>query len=189
MAVGGKQSNQTGAGDAITRDEVFELLSNHRRRYALHVAKQTDGDSELSDIAEQVAAWENGKAQSEITSNERHRVYTSMQQTHLPAMDRAGVIDYDNGTVTLTEQAADLDVYMDVVPEDSIPWGQYYLGLAAFSLALVAAVWLGIFPEWIPGLAWAALIGVLFSLSATYHVYQSREMVLGGSGKPPELRP
>ncbi len=136
---GGKQSNQTGAGDAITRDEVFDLLSNHRRRYALHVAKQTDGDSELSDIAEQVAAWENGKPQSEITSSERHRVYTSMQQTHLPAMDRAGVIEYDNGTVTLTEQAADLDVYMDVVPEDSIPWGQYYLGLAVLSGAIVGA--------------------------------------------------
>jgi len=187
MAVGGKQSNQIGAGDAITRDEVFELLSNHRRRYALHVAKQTDGDSELSDIAEQVAAWENGKTQGEITSNERHRVYTSMQQTHLPAMDRAGVIDYDNGTVTLTEQAADLDVYMDVVPEDSIPWGQYYLGLAVLSGAVVGAAGLGVFPDSIPDLAWAGLVVMLFLCSGLYHVWQSQQLRLGAGEKPPDV--
>ena len=187
MAVGGKQSDQTGAGNAITRDKVFELLSNHRRRYALHVAKQTDGASELSDIAEQVAAWENGKAQSEITSSERHRVYTSMQQTHLPAMDRAGVIDYDNGTVTLTEQAADLDVYMDVVPEDSIPWGQYYLGLAVLSGAVVGAAGLDVFPASVPDIAWAALVVTLFLCSGLYHVWQSRQLRLGTGEKPPDV--
>ena len=41
---------------SIPKDDVFELLSNHRRRYALHAIKQTDGSSELSDLAEQVAA-------------------------------------------------------------------------------------------------------------------------------------
>lgn len=187
MAVGGKQSNQTGAGDAITRDEVFDLLSNHRRRYALHVAKQADGDSELSDIAEQVAAWENGKPQSEITSSERHRVYTSMQQTHLPVMDRAGVIEYDNGTVTLTEQAADLDVYMDVVPDDSIPWGQYYLGLSVLSGAVVSAAGLDVFPASIPDLAWAGLVVMLFLCSGLYHVWQSQQLRLGAGETPPDV--
>ncbi|AFK21215.1 hypothetical protein E6P09_17365 (plasmid) [Haloferax mediterranei ATCC 33500] len=172
----------------VSRDDVYGLLSNHRRRYALHAIKQNDGPTELSNLAEQVAAWENGKVVHEVTSTERHRVYTSMQQTHLPALERAGVITHDNGTITLTEQATDLDVYLDVVPGNSIPWAEYYLGLSAVALALVAAVWVGVFPEWIPKLAWATLISLLFLGSAAYHVYQNRSMRLGEADRPPEVR-
>lgn len=171
----------------LSRDEVFELLSSHRRRYALHAAKQADGPVELSEIAEQVAAWENDKTRSEITSDERHRVYTSMQQTHLPTMDRAGIIEYDNGTVTLTDDVGSLEVYMDVVPEQSIPWSQYYLGLSVFSTGVLVAAWAGIFPEVVPALAWAGLVVALFLVSALYHVWQSRKMRLGTTGPPPEV--
>jgi len=172
---------------SIPKDDVFELLSNHRRRYALHAIKQTDGSSELSDLAEQVAAWENDKPQSEITSSERHRVYTSMQQTHLPTMDEAGVIDYDNGTVTLTSQAADLDIYMDVVPQDSIPWGQYYLGLGIVCAGLLLAVAVDLIPPIIPDIAWGLLAVALFLGSALYHVWQSRKLRLGAGDKPPDM--
>nr|WP_267636226.1 hypothetical protein [Halovenus rubra] len=153
----------------------------------MHIAKQTDGSLELSDIAEQIAAWENGKSLAEITSDERHRVYTSMQQTHLPTMDRAGVINYDNGTVTLTEEATNLDVYLDVVPEQSIPWGQYYLGLSAFSAALLASVLMGVFPASVPNLAWGGIVVGLFSVSALYHVWESQRMRLGAAETPPDI--
>jgi len=172
---------------SLSRDEAFDILSNHRRRYALHAVKQTEGSLELSEIAEQVAAWENGKSLTDITTTERHRVYTSLQQTHLPTMDRAGVIEYDNGTVQLTPQAEDLDIYLDVVPGNSIPWGEYYLGLAGLSGAVIAAVRLGIFPSSIPDLAWGALIVVVFALSAAYHVWQSRRFRLGTDHDPPEI--
>jgi len=186
---GTERTGDTGdEGHGVSRDEIFSLLSNHRRRYALHAAKATEGEEvELSELAEQVAAWENGKPQSEITSTERHRVYTSMQQTHLPTMDRAGIVEYDNGTVEVTEQAQDLEVYMDVVPEQSIPWGQYYLGLSVFSAALLAGVWLGAAPSSVPGLAWGGLIFALFAGSAVYHVWQSRRMRLGAADTPPEI--
>ncbi|QGN07450.1 hypothetical protein Hrd1104_09095 [Halorhabdus sp. CBA1104] len=172
---------------ALSRDEAFDLLSNHRRRYALHAVKQTEESVELAEIAEKVAAWENDKDRKDVTSTERHRVYTSLQQTHLPTMDRAGVIDFDNGTVTLTAQAEALDIYMDVVPEDSIPWGQYYLGLAALSSGLVAGAWAGVFPSSIPDLAWAILVIVLLAGSALYHVWQSRQFRVGVGEQPPEI--
>jgi len=173
---------------SIQRTEVYEILSNPRRRYALHAIKSEDGTTELSDVAEQVAAWENDKPVSEVTSDERHLAYSSIQQNHIPKLKRAGIIRHDNGTIELTEKARDLDVYFDVVPDDSIPWAEYYLGLGAVSLGLVAAVWVGVFPESVPNLAWAAIIAVLFTASAAYHVYQNREMSLGSDGKPPELR-
>ncbi|MFT4881353.1 MAG: hypothetical protein ACI9CA_000112 [Natronomonas sp.] len=40
----------------VDRDETFNLLSNHRRRYALHYCKRRDDPVTLSDLAEQVAA-------------------------------------------------------------------------------------------------------------------------------------
>ena len=181
------ENRSSGTPEPLSRDEIFDLLSNHRRRYALHAVKRIDGDVEIADITEQVAAWENGKSREEITAQERHRVYTSMQQTHLPAMDRAGVIEYDNGTVTLADGAENLEVYMDIVPEQSIPWGEYYLGLAAVSGALLAAVSAGVFPESIPVLAWGWLVVVLLAGSALYHVVQSRRMRLGATDTPPEI--
>ncbi|OYR38330.1 hypothetical protein DJ82_12130 [Halorubrum sp. Ib24] len=173
---------------SLSRNEVYEILSNPRRRYSLHAIKNEDGTTELSDVAEQVAAWENDKSVSEITSSERHLAYSSIQQNHIPKLERAGIITHDSGTIELTEEARDLDVYVDVVPGDSIPWAEYYLGLGAVSLGLVAAVWVGVFPESVPSLAWAAVIAVLFTASAAFHVFQNREMNLGSDGKPPELR-
>ena len=181
------ENRSSGTPEPLSRDEIFDLLSNHRRRYALHAVKRIDGDVEIADITEQVAAWENGKSREEITSQERHRVYTSIQQTHLPAMNRAGIIEYDNGTVTLADGAENLEVYMDIVPEQSIPWGEYYLGLAAVSGALLAAAGAGVFPESIPALAWGWLVVVLFAGSALYHVVQSRRMRLGATDTPPEI--
>lgn len=142
---------------------------------------------ELSDLAEQVAAWEYEKERTELHSDERRRVYTAMQQTHLPTMDEAGIIEYEDQTIELTEHAEDLDVYMDIVPGSSIPWGQYYLGLSAVSAALVASAWVNVYPASVPDLAWAALIVTAFSLSAAFHVYRSRQMRLGGDGAPAEV--
>lgn len=180
------QSQQEGS--ALARDEVYSLLSNSRRRFALHAAKRSDDDIGIAELAEQVAAWENGKKINEITSDERHRVYTSMQQVHLPTMDRAGIIDFDNRTVRLTEEADQLDVYMDVVPAQSIPWGQYYLGLSVLAAALVGAVWAGVFPSAVPDLAWTAAVVVAFFISALYHVWHSGQMRLGEGDLPPEVR-
>lgn len=179
--------NYNTRGSSLSSDEIHDLLSNPRRRHTLHIMKRDGGTAELSSIAEQVAAWENEKPRSEITSQERHLVYTSIQQNHIPRLERAGVITHDRGSIKLTSEAEELDVYMDIVPGNSIPWGEYYLGLSAFSLALIAAVWIDVFPASIPDLAWAALISVLFTGSAVYHVYKNQEMMLGGGNAPPEF--
>lgn len=170
-----------------SRDDVFTILSNRRRRYALHACKCAETPIELSDLAEQVAAWEYEKDRQELQSDERRRVYTAMQQTHLPTMEKAGVIEYEDQTIELTERAEDLDIYMDVVPGNSIPWGEYYLGLSGVSAALIASAWMGVYPVSVPDLAWAGLIVTAFLLSALFHVFRSRQMRLGGDDAPAEV--
>ncbi len=166
--------------------EVFDLLSNHRRRYAIHFCKQEERPVSLSDLAEQVAAWEQDKEVDELEWAERKRVYTSLQQTHLPTLDDAGMIHYEDGEVELTDRAEQLEVYLDVVPSDSIPWGVYYLGLSAVAYVVLGTVWAGILPTGpVPALGWAALAVAPFAVSAAVHVYQSRKYRLGEVDTPP----
>lgn len=171
----------------VTRDELFDILSSHRRRYAIHAIKQNGGKAELSDLAEQVAAWENEKPLDELAADERHCVYTSLQQTHLPAMDRAGVVEFDRGTAVMTDQADALDVYIDVVPEDSIPWGEYYLGLSVVSMGIVLAESVSLLPSEVPVVVWMGLVVMLVFCSAVYHTWQSRKYQIGTESSPPEV--
>ena len=172
--------------DTSRRGEIFDLLSNRRRRYAIHYCKQVGEPVTLSDLAEQVAAWELDKDVEALTSAERKRVYTALQQSHLPTLERADVIEFEDHTIELTDEAAALEVYLDIVPPDSIPWGVYYLGLSALGFVVLAGVWAEVVPTGpVPALGWAALVLALVAASAVAHVVTSRRYRLGELERPP----
>lgn len=181
-----KTRGQGSAG--VSRDDLFDVLSNHRRRYALHSLKQRNGTTGVGDLAEEIAAWENGVSIPDLTATQRKRVYTALQQFHLPKMDTTGIVAFDSsrGVVSLTDAADGLDVYLDVVTADDIPWSRYYLGLSALSFAIVIGVWLAPF-ELLPTMAWAALVTGVFLVSSLVHTYYNRGMRLGSDGTPPDF--
>ncbi|WP_226039569.1 hypothetical protein [Natrinema sp. DC36] len=190
MATTGESQSATARStkrdDQSQEGEIFDLLSNQRRRYAIHYCKREDEPVTLGDLAEHVAAWELDKEVEAITSAERKRVYTSLQQTHLPTLERAGMIEFDDRTIELTDEAAELDVYLDIVPGDSVPWAVYYLGLTAVGSVVMAGLWLEVVPtETVPELGWATAIFGLFAVSAVVHVVQNRRMRLGEMDRPP----
>ncbi len=175
----------------ISEDELFDVLANQRRRFAVHLLKREEADSiAIGDMAEQIAAWENGIDMKEITGNERKRVYTALQQSHLPKMDDAGVVDFnkDRGIVEPTPALQNVDLYMDVVEGREIPWSDYYLGLSGVTVALTGAVWLDAWPfVLLPDMAWMLAIVVAFAFSAITHKYYTAEMKVGEPEEPPEL--
>jgi len=137
-------------------------------------------------VAEQVAAWELGKEIPELDYAERKRVYTSLQQTHLPRLDDAGMIKFENGRVETTDQVEQLEVYMDIVPEDSLPWGEYYLGLSVLGVGIIGGAGVGVLPtSLISELGWALVFLAVLLSSAAYHVYQNRRNRLGSMDQPP----
>ncbi len=81
--------------DPVAMDDVFGLLGNQRRRYVLKYLSTTNETITLSELAEQIAAWERGKDIAEITSKERERTYVSLYQCHLPKMAEVTAISYD----------------------------------------------------------------------------------------------
>lgn len=168
------------------KDEIYGLLSNHRRRYVLHYLKRNNSSTKLSDLAEQVAAWEQNKSVNELTSAERKRVYTSLQQTHLDRLADAGMITFEGDTIELTDDAKQLEVYLDIVPHGSIPWGIYYVGLSALSLVVIGGIWLDIIPtDTVPTVAFAAVLVLAFLISSVFHVLQNHQYRLDRMEKPP----
>lgn len=175
-----------------SRDEMFDLLSNHRRRYALHHLQRNDERADLGELSERIAAWENRKELREVTAAERKRVYTSLQQFHLPRMNESGVLEFDDrsGEVELGPAAENLDLYLEVVEGRDVPWSQYYLALTALNLVLLATTHLGVGPvAQLPAMAFDAFVVTTFGSSALVHAYYNlSEMRLGSDPVPEEIR-
>jgi len=173
-----------------SEDDLFEVLSNRRRRYAVHAIKQEGEAVKLGDIAERVASWEYDVAKSELSYDERKRVYTALQQSHLPTMDDAGIVKYnkERGIIEPKPALKDADVYLDIVQGSEIPWSQYYLGLSGVMASLVLGLWVGAWPlTMVPTLGWMVGIVVAFAMSAAIHTYYSKRTRIGSGDTPPEL--
>jgi hypothetical protein len=176
--------------ETLSNDALYGALSQKRRRYALHYLKQRDEPIAVRDLAEQVAAWENEKRVEELTSQERKRVYIALYQSHLSTMDTEGLVDYDedDGTVVLSDSMQEIDLYMEVVPEESVPWSLYYAGLTVANALVLALAWFDVRPfTMLPDLAWGVVVLVTFGVSAFVQFYYSRQMRIGDDGPPPEL--
>jgi DNA-binding transcriptional ArsR family regulator len=170
--------------EPLSKDDIFTVLSNERRRFVLRYLKDHEEAVQIRDLAQQVASWENDVPIEQLNYKQRKRVYTSLHQTHLPKLDDCGIVEYDRDrkTVALTDRIETLDIYLEVVPENDIPWSQYYLGLATVSLAVVAAAWLELFPfSLLPGIAYAGLVAGALGVSAAVHTYRSRSLAEGQS--------
>lgn len=85
--------------DALSTDEVYELLSVPRRRYVLAYLWWVDGAVSKTTLAFHVATGEGGAA------DEYECVRETLVHNHLPKLDDFGVVDYDraNDAVALAD--------------------------------------------------------------------------------------
>jgi len=183
-------SGASEGGESLSKTEIFDVLRNQRRRFVLQYLKRNETPVELGELATQVAAWEYDTTTDGVTSAQRKRVYTTLQQTHLPKMDEVGIVAYDadEGTIERTDATAELTVYLEIVPGNEFAWRELYLSLGAVSCALVAALWGDVYPlTAISDLAWATVISAVVTAAAVAHLYHERHMRLGEQEVPPEI--
>jgi hypothetical protein len=175
----------------LSPEDAYEVLSNARRRHVIHCLLQKEGGISLRELSRQVAAWENDLEPDEVTSKQRKRVYTALHQSHLPKMDDTGAIEYDSdrSIVSPTDRVADLRLYLEVVPEDEIPWSVYYTGIGIVCGGCALLSWAELIPfSLLGGYAWAGLTALLVILSGAIHIWMARRHELGSEGPPLELR-
>lgn len=134
--------------EPLSADEAFDILSNSRRRYALHYLAEHPEGITLQELAREVAAWENEIPAESLSKKQQKRVYVSLYQTHIPKLESIGVIEYDDdsGMITLTDRAAEVTTYLDSDESGSDAWYRYYIGLVVASLAAFTATVLDIWP-------------------------------------------
>jgi hypothetical protein len=108
-------------GERLPYDVVFGLLANERRRRTLTYLTESENPTTLSNLAEHIASLETGKPVRALSSSERKRVYVGLYQCHLPKMDDANVIDYNQsrGTIEIRPEADQLLCYLPDDPEET----------------------------------------------------------------------
>ncbi len=150
--------------EELPMDEIFHLLQSHRRRLTLHYLRGTDGAVDMREVVEEVAAEEYDTTPEQLDSTRRQRVYISLYQRHLPKLDDAGIIvyDQDRGWVERTDRADVLDTFLLNEPDpvkgtNSGPtpalttshahqWNLYYRYATVGCLVLIATAWFDLLP-------------------------------------------
>lgn len=155
----------------LSKDTIFELLKNQRRRYVLRYLADDPGPVRLRDLAERIAAWENDKPMSALSSDERKRVYVGLYQCHLTKMDDAGVVEFnqDRGLITLGERAPLLYEYLDPRGSTEGTWSLGYLGLALASAVLALLVEAGLLFGALSASATTGVVVAAFCVLALVH--------------------
>ena len=127
------------------------ILGNDRRILVIEYLQKSEGKAELRDLVEYIA-------EKEGNTERKHRksIYVSLMQTHIPKMQREGVISYEHGTIKLIKVPLNVNLYMEVVSKNDISWSTFYIGT---SLIFIAA---GIFLN-DPPLMIAAIIYTLIA--------------------------
>ena len=149
-------------------DVVFDVLKNRRRRLVLRYLHQISERTTLSDLSEHIAAIENDKHESELTSSERKRVYVCLYQCHLPKMDDAGVLEFvsDRGTVVLADETDEFTRYLDLDATDQRrDWPRYYLALSAVGGVVFVGQRLLFASDVLSGIIMGVLVGLFVNLA------------------------
>lgn len=145
---------------------------------------------ELSDLVTQVAAWENGTDPDQLSYDDRKSVHISLYQHHVPKMDEAGVVDYDQrgGVVELRVDPGEVAGFLRTFEHTGIQWDLYFPALSAVVAPVVLLAAADAIPGPVPGLAWAALAAVAVAASSLAFLYDSRyRSSIRSDVPPPEL--
>lgn len=100
----------------VRTDTVHDVLANKHRRYAIDCLQKYDEPLTLADLANEVSARENGTRVTDIPAEEMKDVYMELYHVHVPKMEEAGIVAYDQDRdlVTLTENADQLTPYLNL---------------------------------------------------------------------------
>lgn len=97
-------------------DQIFDLLSEERRRYALYYLEQQDTAVSVNDLAEQVAEWETNGASNTIPDAKYKQIKVNLRHRDLPKASELQYIRYDQeaGFIELTEAPTEFEAVLHV---------------------------------------------------------------------------
>lgn len=108
---GDERANDLGANPSF--DELFDVLSHHRRRYVIECLIRYGSPMTLPDLADECVVMEHQRAFDSIPAETVKQMYMSLYHTHIPELVECGAVEYDqeSDSVALVD-AAQFDSYL-----------------------------------------------------------------------------
>lgn len=115
-------------------DEVFELFSSERRRFALYYLEEADGKVHVDELAEQIERWESDPESEGAVDDRYDEMRISLEHTHLPKVREAEHVEYEreNQQLRISGLSIESDVLLSVTKAierpsepDDIDFGDY----------------------------------------------------------------
>lgn len=167
------------------KDTIFDVLRNRRRRYVLRYLGEHEGVVELGALAEALADWES-EGDEYMTYKDRKRAYVSLYQTHLPKLDRAGIVEYNQprGTVEIGPEYHHVKGLLQYSHDGTLLWHRLYLGSGVATVGVLGLAQLTVFPfVSVPDAAWFAMVLVVFGSVLFVHARTDHDVM---GSEPPE---
>ena len=97
------EEGQTPDDKQFDLDDLFKVLADRRRRYALYRLRRADGAVRLPALVRTVLEWETGTDAETVSEQRRRRTYLDFYHNHVPMLVNYGLASYDedDGTVRL----------------------------------------------------------------------------------------
>jgi len=158
----------------LSKNEIFGVLQNDRRRYILEILRE-EGNQSIRSLSEKIAYLETGT--EDIKSNIRKSIYISLLQTHIPKMESLGIITYnrEEDNVKLLPESKIFDVYIETVKKGDITWSQYYLGMSILALFGDLIISEGLI-DWFSTSQWFIFISLVFLGSSIVNLLHVRKL-------------
>lgn len=127
----------------LRSEEVFFILSNDRRRKVIEVLCEVDGTISVNDLADRVFAAQRSDPEENPDDDACQNLYISLYQTHVPALEDAGVVEYDSdrGVVEPTDAIEVFERHLETSTSPDAgrsDWMDYYVLGGSLSVALWA---------------------------------------------------
>ena len=155
----------------LSREDVFTLLSNHRRHYVL-LSLPENRSASFDELVDWVTALERERKGEADNRNHRAAVYTSLYQTHIPKLADADLVvhNQERKQVRITQRGLWLRSYLQSARGDGIRWDRVFLAESLLWIA-VTLVALGDVPlVRAPSMSWIVIgsIATFFITSLGY---------------------
>lgn len=156
----------------LTNDDIFDILSNSRRRRLLYYLEKRDGSAELRELARLIATAESDSDTEEVPSDAIRRVYISLYQLHVPNLQEFGLVEYDEDT-TLVSMTERVDEMFELFVMKTSPWPRYYVAIALGGAIFLGAIAFDVFPVSAITAAFLIVVGVA-GMSIVHYLSEAR---------------
>ncbi|MFP9193876.1 hypothetical protein ACLI4Q_19895, partial [Natrialbaceae archaeon A-CW1-1] len=100
----------------VSLDELFEILSDKRRRYVLYCLHEQDGSITIQELVETINMWEEDPPAQSSAWDKIEHLEVELEHHHLPKTAEADFVQYnpENRTIQVQDPSVEVDALITI---------------------------------------------------------------------------